>query len=159
MLKNFQGDSWGSILPLRMPSLLPYDLCHGRSSSRWLPASSKERPGMLLNILQCTRQPPLQRMIQPQVSIVWTEKAYLEQLLPRTNFTESEVAQSCPTLCDRMDCSLSGSSVHGIFQGCWSGLPFPSLITQQMCWGHRFLALPPKMLGQPIWKLALQFMF
>ena len=27
-----------------------------------------------------------------------------------------EVAQSCPTLCDPMDCSLSGSSVHGIFQ-------------------------------------------
>ena len=29
---------------------------------------------------------------------------------------ESEVAQSCPILCDPMDCSLSGSSVHGIFQ-------------------------------------------
>ena len=29
---------------------------------------------------------------------------------------ESEVAQSCPTLSDRMDCSLLGSSVHGIFQ-------------------------------------------
>ena len=28
----------------------------------------------------------------------------------------SEVAQSCPTLCDPMDCSLQGSSVHGIFQ-------------------------------------------
>ena len=28
----------------------------------------------------------------------------------------SEVAQSCPTLCDPMDCSLSGSSVYGIFQ-------------------------------------------
>ena len=28
----------------------------------------------------------------------------------------SEVAQSCPTLCDPMDCSLSGSSIHGIFQ-------------------------------------------
>ena len=28
----------------------------------------------------------------------------------------SEVAQSCPTLCDLMDCSLSGPSVHGIFQ-------------------------------------------
>ena len=27
-----------------------------------------------------------------------------------------EVAQSCPTLCDPMDCSLTGSSVHGIFQ-------------------------------------------
>ena len=28
----------------------------------------------------------------------------------------SEVAQSCLTLCDPMDCSLPGSSVHGIFQ-------------------------------------------
>ena len=27
------------------------------------------------------------------------------------------VAQSCPTLCDPMDHSLSGSSVHGIFPG------------------------------------------
>ena len=24
--------------------------------------------------------------------------------------------QSCPTLCDPMDCSLPGSSVHGLFQ-------------------------------------------
>ena len=29
---------------------------------------------------------------------------------------ESEVAQSCPTLSDLMDCSLPGSSVHGISQ-------------------------------------------
>ena len=30
--------------------------------------------------------------------------------------SESEVTQSCPTLSDPMDCSLSGSSIHGIFQ-------------------------------------------
>ena len=30
--------------------------------------------------------------------------------------SESEVAQSCPTLCDPMDCSLPGSLIHGIFQ-------------------------------------------
>ena len=30
--------------------------------------------------------------------------------------SESEVAQSCPTLLDPMDCSLPGSTVHGIFQ-------------------------------------------
>ena len=29
---------------------------------------------------------------------------------------ESEVAQSCPTLCDPMDCSPPGSSIHGILQ-------------------------------------------
>ena len=39
--------------------------------------------------------------------------------------SESEVAQSCPTLSDSMDCSLPGSSIHGIFQARvleWSGL-------------------------------------
>ena len=30
--------------------------------------------------------------------------------------SKSQVAQSCLTLCDPMDCSLPGSSVHGIFQ-------------------------------------------
>ena len=30
--------------------------------------------------------------------------------------SESEIAQSCPTLSDPMDCSLPGSSIHGIFQ-------------------------------------------
>ena len=30
--------------------------------------------------------------------------------------SERKVAQPCPTLCDPMDCSLPGSSVHGIFQ-------------------------------------------
>ena len=40
---------------------------------------------------------------------------------------ESEVAQSCPTLCNPVDCSLPGSSVHGFSrQEYWSGLPFPS---------------------------------
>ena len=37
------------------------------------------------------------------------------------------VAQSCLTLCDAMDCSPPGSSVHGFSrQGYWSGFPFPS---------------------------------
>ena len=36
-------------------------------------------------------------------------------------------AQLCLTVCDPMDCSPPGSSVHGILrQGYWSGLPFPS---------------------------------
>ena len=30
--------------------------------------------------------------------------------------SESEVAQLCPTLSDPVDCSLPGSSIHGIFQ-------------------------------------------
>ena len=54
--------------------------------------------------------------------------------------SESEVAQSCPTLSDPMDCSLPGSSVHGIFQArvlewgaiAFSRLPWLGLI--KLCW-------------------------
>ena len=43
--------------------------------------------------------------------------------------SESEVAQSCPTLCDPVGCNLSGSSVHGIFQAIaleWIAISFSS---------------------------------
>ena len=43
----------------------------------------------------------------------------LFSLTSEVNWSEvkwSEVAQSCPTLCNPMDCSLPGSSVHGILQ-------------------------------------------
>ena len=41
--------------------------------------------------------------------------------------SEREVAQSCPTLGDPMDCSLPGSSVHGISQARvleWAAIAF-----------------------------------
>ena len=41
--------------------------------------------------------------------------------------SESEVVQSHPTLCDPMDCSPPGSSIHGIFQARvleWVAIPF-----------------------------------
>ena len=44
--------------------------------------------------------------------------------------SESEVAQSCPTLRDPMDCSPPGSSVHGIFQARvleWGAIAFSTL--------------------------------
>ena len=48
--------------------------------------------------------------------------------------SESEVAQSCPTLSDPMDCSLPGSSIHGIFQQeYWNGVPLSSLIYTLLC--------------------------
>ena len=43
--------------------------------------------------------------------------------------SESEVAQLCPTCSDPMDCSLPGSSVHGIFQARvleWGAIAFSS---------------------------------
>ena len=37
-------------------------------------------------------------------------------MIVRIHESESEVAQSCPTHCDPMDCTLPGSTVHGILQ-------------------------------------------
>ena len=44
--------------------------------------------------------------------------------------SESEVSQSCPTLSNPMDCSLPGSSIHGIFQARvleWGAIAFSDL--------------------------------
>ena len=44
--------------------------------------------------------------------------------------SQSEVAQLCPTLSDPMDCSLTGSSVHGIFQARvleWGAIAFSGI--------------------------------
>ena len=46
--------------------------------------------------------------------------------------SESEVAQSCLTLSDPMDCSLPGSSIHGIFQARvleWGAIAFSRCMT------------------------------
>ena len=48
--------------------------------------------------------------------------------------SESEVAQSCPTPRDPMDCSLPGSSVHGIFQARaleWGAIAFSEEVVNE----------------------------
>ena len=55
--------------------------------------------------------------------------------------SESEVAQSYPTLSDPMDCSLPGSSVHGIFQARvleWVAIAFSGKIP----WRREKLPIP-----------------
>ena len=51
--------------------------------------------------------------------------------------SESEVAQSCLTLRNPMDCSLPGSSVHGIFQARvleWGAIAFSSTLAWKIPW-------------------------
>ena len=59
--------------------------------------------------------------------------------------SESKVTQSCPTLSDLMDCSLPGSSIHGIFQARvleWGAIAFSVeaqqnfLFHEETVWGH-----------------------
>ena len=65
---------------------------------------------------------------------------------------ESEVAQSCPTLSDPMDCSPPGSSARGIFQARvleWVAIAFSVLVSrvklyidisfqEHMIWGKTY---------------------
>ena len=65
--------------------------------------------------------------------------------------SESEVAQSCLTLCDPMDCSLPGSSVHGIFQARvleWGAIAFSGPITSNL---KDLLVSHPNTPRGPIW--------
>ena len=55
----------------------------------------------------------------------------------RNKEKESEVAQLCPTLCNPMDCNLSGSSVHGIIQASileWVAISFSRTSSQPRDW-------------------------
>ena len=60
--------------------------------------------------------------------------------------SESEVAQSCPTLCDSMDCSPPGSSVHGILQA--------RILEWMGCHSHLHQIFPTQ--GIVLWTPALQ---
>ena len=54
-----------------------------------------------------------------------------------TLMAESEVAQSCPTPSDPMDCSFSGSSIHGIFQARvleWVAIAFSNMQMTSPLW-------------------------
>ena len=66
--------------------------------------------------------------------------------------SESEVAQSCPTLHDPMDCSLPGSSIHGIFQARvleWVAIAFSRLNPLPLCKSLAISSLPPRFPASP----------
>jgi len=60
-------------------------------------------------------------------ALIWAVSPPCKGHLYLRNLSESEFIQSCPTLCNLMDCSLPGSSsIEFSRQEFWSGLPFPS---------------------------------
>ena len=66
-------------------------------------------PGELLN-------PGIESPVAPALAGGFFTTEPPGNLLRKMKVKESEVIQSCPTLCDPMDCCLPGSSVHGIVQ-------------------------------------------
>ena len=83
------------------------------------------------------------KLAQPLVRTVLRFLKKLEMELPSIQF--SSVAQSCPTLCDPMDCSLPGSSIYGIFQATvleWGAIAFSRLLPcpgyYKQCWDEHW---------------------
>ena len=86
----------------------------------------------------------------PEIHIKWGHLSNVlhlgEHLINCSNFeshihsnweSESGVAQLCLILCDSMDCSLTGSSIHGIFQARileWAAISFSRRSSQAMDW-------------------------
>ena len=71
--------------------------------------------------------------------------------------SESEVAQSCPTLSDTMDCSPSGSSVHGIFQARvleWSAIAHVKEATKDSF--HEVWKVRKQPYSFYVWKVSLE---
>ena len=71
--------------------------------------------------------------------------------------SQSEVAQSCPTLSNPMDCSPPGSSVHGIFQARvleWVAIAFSNEsmgLAQKFVWGFSITSYQnPNFMANPI---------
>ena len=77
---------------------------------------------LLLSLWACVRERSFVFCVPCPNSFSWVKqglglfaRAFLELKKWREEWRR-EVAQSCPTLCNPMDCSPPGSSVHGIFQ-------------------------------------------
>ena len=65
--------------------------------------------------------------------------------------SESEVAQSCPTPSNPMDCSPPGSSVHGIFQArvlAWGAIAFSDVLPSAAKYSLTLVFFPWKSHGQ-----------
>ena len=89
------------------------------SFSRFWLRSSRVRPRICIS-----------NQLSGGANIIDTKTTLWIVLLTQTAYWVSasmcvKLLQLYPRLCDPMNCSLPGSSVHGILQEYWSGLPFP----------------------------------
>ena len=88
------------------------------------PAAFNQLPVLGAGIAERPHPPiPPQLSHGPQAS----RKKMIMKTSPHTESVNVSVAQSCPTLCNPMDYSPPGSSVHGIFQARileWVAIPF-----------------------------------
>ena len=89
------------------------------SRQEWWSGSSFPSAGDLPDSGIEPRSPALHAdslLCEPPGKLHWNQEGQNHHSILHLVGASSEVAQSCPTLFDPMDCSLPGSSVHGIFQ-------------------------------------------
>ena len=91
------------------------------------PADDTQSPRLLIPSVSLTSLPQSQshQQINSLFGLSWAELGF--SWLEPGKWKESEVAQSCLTLCDPTDCGLPDFSVHGIFQAAipeWVAISF-----------------------------------
>ena len=81
-------------------------------------------------------------------SLAWDIRCLPNQVSPSKSpaaaAAAAKLCQSCPTLCDPMDCSLPGSSIHGMLQARvleWGAIAFSIQITYNLV-THLMALLP-----------------
>ena len=86
-----------------------------KSKGEWEPVEKNQNPRHMRKLGQHQKkeQPSSSSQLHPFCATI---TLVADQHLPRELKKESEVAQSCLTLCNPVDCSPPGSSVHGILQ-------------------------------------------
>ena len=94
-----------------------------------------------------------------QQRISWSKNGYLSVFLQFFSFVVVVlVAQSCLTLCDPMNCSPPGSSVHGIIQARileWGAIPFSRGSSQPRDWNSGLLQADSSP-SEPPWLLQFR---
>ena len=91
--------------PLSFPSPA-FKLSQHQGIFQWVGSSHEEAKVLELQLQHHSSKKPDSSLLS----------LFILSLLCYINTIRFSVAQSCPTLCDPMDCSPPGSSVHGIFQ-------------------------------------------
>ena len=119
----------------------------------------------LLLLLLLSRFSRVRLCVTPQTaaqqappSLGFSRQEHWSGLPFRSPMRESEVAQSCPTLSDPMDCSLPGSSAQGIFQARvleWGAIAFSLFIATffkclLFCWWLHS-KMGPKCRAEMLW--------
>ena len=123
-----------------LPQIWPGDIRQGRFFQESKPGPQRKMNRGLLLLLSrfshvrlCVTPEMATHQAPPSLGFsrqeYWSGCHFLLQCMKVKS--ESEVAQSCLTLSDPMDCSLPGSSTHGIFQArvlAWGAIAFSGAI-------------------------------